>query len=426
MKVRRLRSLGVIAASAGLVITLAAAGTSTSAAPVAKAKASAAPVTLVLGNSQWLDALRGKNLWNAMLEYEKVAPNVTLKQEAIPSADFATKITTELGAGQGPDVIMMQDGLFATEAAAKALVPLTSVAKAAKKLNATNDAGKYDGTVYGMAWQRAAYALVYNKTLIKKAGIKKLPTTVTELIADAKQVTAKTGAIGFATRHLASDPSGWYMDFDNWVAGYGGSWAKNGKITINTKANVAALTAYEKMYKAKVLPFGDDMPTMRTRFEQGQVGFIIDNSGGALNMASAGPLTSAEVGAAPLPFPEPASHQQLLVGVNKNSKSQKAAKAFVSWLVSAKGQTALRGASGPDGLATDVPLTTAFSDVNSWGAAFAKVGPDSKSLLIPGFEAKTPAIMAAVMGAVETVIASGASPKAALAAAQPLAVAASK
>ncbi|MEO2037906.1 MAG: extracellular solute-binding protein, partial [Martelella sp.] len=82
--------------------------------------------TLVIANSQWLDALRGQNLWAAIKKYEEVNPDVTLEQEAIPSAEFADKLTTEMGAGQGPDIAIMQEGLFYTMADAGFLVDVGS------------------------------------------------------------------------------------------------------------------------------------------------------------------------------------------------------------------------------------------------------------------------------------------------------------
>ena len=94
---------------------LVAAGTGVLAAALSRrSRAQGAPVTLVVANSQWLDALRGKTLWNALLQYQAVAPHVTLQQEAIPSAEFDKKITTEFGGGQGPDIAIMQEGLFYT------------------------------------------------------------------------------------------------------------------------------------------------------------------------------------------------------------------------------------------------------------------------------------------------------------------------
>lgn len=421
---RNARSRALLTAVGGVaLLALLAACASANSTP--SSSSSGAKVTLTLGNSQWLDAIRGKNLWAAMLKYEKVNPNVTLQQEAISSADFTSKITTELGAGQGPDIIMMQDGLFASEAAAGALVPLTSVKDSAKSLNATNSAGVYDGTQYGMAWQRATYGLVYNKTLLKEAGISSPPTTVVQLITDAKQVKAKTGAVGFATRASSSDPN-WYLDFENWIDGFGGSITRNGKVDVDTAANVEAVTEFKKMYDSGILDLGDDMTTSRTRFEAGKVGFVLDSSGGTLNMALGGSVKSDEVGVAPVPFPGPGAHQQILVTVNKNSKNQKAAVAFVKWLMSPAGQQALRDASGPDTLATNVPLTASFLKTSPWGQEFVKLAPASKSVLIPGYEAKTAAIMAPVMNAVEQVLLSNANPATALKSAQSQAAAAAK
>ena len=42
------------------------------------------PVTLVVANSQWLDALRGEALWNAIKAHEKTAPHVTLEALGVP------------------------------------------------------------------------------------------------------------------------------------------------------------------------------------------------------------------------------------------------------------------------------------------------------------------------------------------------------
>jgi multiple sugar transport system substrate-binding protein len=236
-----------------IAITLAAGGGS-------RAQGAREPVTLVISNSQWVDALRGKNLWNALLKYKEVAPHVTLQQEAIPSAEYDNKITTEFGAGQGPDIAMMQEPLFFTLADAGFLVDVSKAVQGAR-LNWTNDNGIVDGKRLGIAWQRAVYALIYNKPLLDAAGAK-VPTDVDELIASAKAVTAATGAIGFTSRHQIADFSGWFLDFQNWAYGYGVNWVDGkGKLTINTPEAVAAFTAFKKMYDAKIIPIGDSMPT---------------------------------------------------------------------------------------------------------------------------------------------------------------------
>lgn len=374
-------------------------------------------VTLVVANSQWLDALRGDALWKAVKVYEQRAPNVELKSLGVPSKDYGDRMITEFGAGQGPDIAIIQDEVFYALADAGLLVDIGAAAEGVT-MNVTKDNGIVDGVTYGIPWQRAAYALIYNNALVEQAGAK-VPKTVDELIDDAHLIQEKTGAIGFTARHQLNDFTTYYKDFQNWAYGYGASWVNDaGKLTINTPEAVEAVTAFKKMYDAKIIPTGDDFPTQRTRFKEAGVGYSIDNSGGTLNIASGSKLKSGELGAAPLPFANPGAHQQIYVVVNANSDHQEEAIGFVKWLVSPEGQTELRKASGPDMLATDVPLLDEFVAANPWAPVFADLAAKSRPLLIPGHEVETTQIMRPVMEAVEEVLIKNADPAAALAKAQ--------
>jgi multiple sugar transport system substrate-binding protein len=257
----RRRSLLTTAAALTLLVTL---GISTG----DSFAQSGEKITLKIANSQWLDALRGKNLWAAISKYQEANPNVTLEQEAIPSAEFNDKLTTEMGAGQGPDLAMMQEGLFYSIADAGFLVDLSAAAEGAK-LNNTNENGVIDGKRYGLAWQRAVYALIYNKPLLDAANAK-VPTTVDELIASAKAASAATpNVIGFTARHQMNDFNGWFMDFQSWAYGYGVNWVDaGGKLTIDTPQAVEAVAAFKKAYDSGIMPIGDSFPTQRTRFNR--------------------------------------------------------------------------------------------------------------------------------------------------------------
>jgi multiple sugar transport system substrate-binding protein len=312
----------------------------------------------------------------------------------------------------------VQDGLFYPIADAGFLIPLDDVVAGASGLNATNADGVVNGETLGVAWQRAVYALIYNKALIEKSGAS-VPADVDGLIAQAKAVSGATGAIGFSTRHSMSEVTNWFKDFQNWVYGYGGSWVDaNGKLVVNSPEAVAATDAFKKVYDAGIIPLGDPMTQQRTRFKQGQVAFSIDNSGGTLNITSGGALASSDMAAAPLPFPHPGAHQQILVGVSAHSKHPAEAKAFLAWMLTPEAQQALRDASGPDALATDVPVTAEFAAQNPWAQVFADLAARSRSTLIPGYEAETAAIMRTVMEAVERVLITGVSAQEALDAAQ--------
>ncbi|MFT8246795.1 ABC transporter substrate-binding protein [Roseomonas sp. BN140053] len=401
-----------------LLQAAAATGLAAMAAGRANAQGSRAPVTLVISNSQWLDALRGRSLWNALLEYRKVAPHVTLEQEAIPSAEYDNKLTTEFGAGQAPDIAIMQEGLFYNIADAGFLTDLGPVAAGVSNLNRTNENGLVKGKRLGIAWQRAVYALIYNKPVLDAANAR-VPTSVEELITSARAATAATGVIGFTSRHQIADFGGWFMDFQNWAYGYGVNWVDGrGKVTVDTPEALATVRAFKQAFDARIMPIGDSMPVQRTRFKEKRVAFSIDNSGGTLNIASGGALAATDLHAAPLPFAHPGAHQQIFLGVNGSSPRKAAAMEFLSWLVSPTGQLALRQASGPDALATDVPVTEEFRTANPWADAFVQLAATSRSTLIPGHEVETVQIMRPVMEAMERVMIAGVDPKVALTEAQ--------
>lgn len=382
------------------------------------APAVAQDATLVLANSQWLDALRGERLWGAIKKYEETHPGVTLEQEAIPSKDYADRLMTEMGAGQGPDIAIVQEGLFYTLAGADFLIPLDDVAEGVENLNATNENGIVNDERLGIAWQRAVYALIYNKKLMEEAGAS-VPTTVDELIEQASAISEATGAIGFTGRHSMNEFGAWFMDFQNWAYGYGVDWVdEEGNLTINTPEAVAATAAFKKAYDSGIIPIGDPMSTQRTRFKEEQVAFSLDNSGGSLNIASGGAMPATDMASAPLPFEYPGAHQQIFLAVSKHSEHPEVAKDFLSWLLTDEGQQSLREASGPDALATDVPVTAEFEEANPWSPTFAELAATSRSTLIPGYELETTSIMRPVMEAIEMVLLGAASPEEAMERAQ--------
>lgn len=363
-------------------------------------------VTLTIANTQWLDALRGENLWAAVKTFEESHPNITLEQHTISRNEFNDRLITEMGARQGPDVIIAQDGLFYTLIGADFLIPLDDVTEGVDTLNATNDNGVVDGTRYGIGWHRAVYALIYNTAILEEAGAE-VPTDVDGLIASAEAASEATGAIGFTGRHSMNEFSPWSKDFLNWAFGYGAELVDgDGRITFDTPEMAQAFDAFAAVYGSGIMPIGDQMSTQRTRFKEEQVAFSIDNSGGSLNIATGGPLPAEELGAAPLPFPEPGAHQQIFLGVNtwSSEAEQDASKEFLRWLISEEGQTALRAASGPDALATDVPVTEEFLAANPWASTFAEMAGESRSTLIPGYELETESILRPLMNGLEKVL----------------------
>jgi multiple sugar transport system substrate-binding protein len=177
------------------------------------------------------------------------------------------------------------------------------------------------------------------------------------------------------------------------------------------------VTAFAQVAKAGIMQ-SEGYNTIIAAFTQGQVAMMTDCGCGAIGAADAGVVKSTDIGVAQEPTPQDVGFdQQLYVSVNKYSKQQAAAQAFVKWLISPAGQDALRIASGPDTLATNVPFAASYAAANPWAPQFAALGTTSRSTLIPGYELQTAQIMQIVVNHIQDVVVSGVSPASALAAA---------
>jgi len=373
--------------------------------------------TLVVANYQFLEPGRGDQLWNGLLGYEEFNDKATLEQTASPYLQYVDKLNTELGAGGGPDVFVVQEAQFATLAEAGLLEPLNDVL-ADSDLNSLNEGLKVDGDQVGVIWEQVTYALIGNKNLMEQAGIDALPTDVDELIAAGQQIQEATNADGFAVRHLMSEFDSWWMDYNVFPYGFGGSWSDGSELTIDSPENIAGLEAYKKIYDAGIMPIGDDASTFRTKFKENQLAFMIENNGATLSFTEGGQISGTDIVSGPLPFTDPGQHQRIVFAVNKNSDNVELAKDFIRWFVSEEGQTAIRPGLGASTLATDVPLSDEFQSAHPWAPTFLDQAATSRSNLVEGFETDTKAIMQIVMRAVERVITKGDDPAQALAEAQ--------
>jgi multiple sugar transport system substrate-binding protein len=191
-----------------------------------------------------------------------------------------------------------------------------------------------------------------------------------------------------------------------------------GKLTINTPANVAGVAAFVQVAKAGIMQ-SQPYNTMIAAFTHGQVAMLTDCGCGAIGAAAGGVVPSKDIGVAQEPTPKDVGFdQQLYVSVNKKSAHEAAANAFVTWMLSKAGQKALRVASGPDTLATNVPLASTYAKANPWAPQFAKLGTTARSTLIPGYELQTAQIMQIVVNHIQSAVVSGVSPAAAMKAAQ--------
>lgn len=117
------------------------------------------------------------------------------------------KLLAAIAAGDPPDIAQLEVHSMPVFAAAGALTPLTHLMDQSHVDNPANFlpgmlvSTQYQGTYYGVPFNRSVPLLFYNATLLRQAGITNAPSTWTELARDAQRLTSGSGTgkvYGFA------------------------------------------------------------------------------------------------------------------------------------------------------------------------------------------------------------------------------------
>ena len=157
-------------------------------------------------------------------EYKKVNPNVEVKYENIPEAEYmSSKLTTAFAANAGPDVFVMSPGDFlkyANSGLAMDLTPYYTDKIKEDFLKSSLDAITVNGKMVAIPFEVELLGLYYNIDLLKAAGVEP-PKTWNELIDATKKLT-KGKVAG-----LTVEPNkGYYQNF-TW---YPFLWQGGGKV----------------------------------------------------------------------------------------------------------------------------------------------------------------------------------------------------
>lgn len=202
---RRYRRAQAIAASS-LVLALAAAGTA-SASPVANTPA----VVNITWETMW-SGVALQLLGQMTRQFNATHKGIHVTEQSIPSATGDAKLASQIAAGDPPDVFTEWNpvlGEYAADGSIEALNPfLTGTYAHLEKWEypIALHAGLYKGKLYAIPMSMNSYALYYNKSIMKAAGITSPPTSLSQLYADqAKEWVIKGGKL---------DQIGFYPDVD--------------------------------------------------------------------------------------------------------------------------------------------------------------------------------------------------------------------
>lgn len=307
--IRRSRyRLGLVGAAAALALS-------------ACAGAGTLPAPAITGAGFGTNATGTVNLWVRAATQAASAPIVAafnkshsklkVRLTAIPDAQYITKLATAIRGRSVPDLVDVDDinsTLLAFHEALTDITPLVDALPYKDKLSPAHlNLATYHGRHYGVPYAADISVLYYNKSLFRRAGLARPPSTLAEVLKDARAITKLGHGIkGFS---FGGDSPG-IMGFTSLPS----VWASKNYLfrgDLNAqKAHVADNPALRKMleFYRQVWADGYSSPSSRTEtgatwgkdFLAGTVGMWPGNEG-ALVAQDITPKFAKQVGAVPLP-----------------------------------------------------------------------------------------------------------------------------
>ncbi len=243
-----MRSRIFVAALAAVALGVVAA---TASAGVQHAQAGKITVWLqVDAQSGWPDVVAAANA-----QFQQDHPGTTVDVQYQNWGDHLQKFDATLAGGNTPDVIEMGNTEMTKYMAAGAFADIDvlkgTFANSSNWLSGLAKSGMYGGKLYGVPYYAGSRVVTYRTDLWKKAGIKKLPSSLAQFNADARMLAAKNKSVkGFSPVYIAG--TDWYFAM-SFVYDYGGSIARThaGKWVgdLNSKQSIAGLTAWKNFFK---------------------------------------------------------------------------------------------------------------------------------------------------------------------------------
>ena len=242
--------------------------------------------------------------------FENTHPGITVNLIVEPNYGILQqKETAAVAAGNPPTIGQAYENWAASYADANAIIPLDRFVND-KKGGITAQARKHiwrgvwkdiylpDGHIWMWPFNKSDYVLFYNVDKLKKAGLP-VPKTWVQYAADEKKLTTGGDWGESIDTGTATAPANGTFEYLSMVRAFGGSWIKNGKPNLDTKAAIKALAFLQDLKLHGALQVGTNYPE-ETALGAGRSAFAISSIAGYPYMlAEVG--NKFQMGVAPLP-----------------------------------------------------------------------------------------------------------------------------
>jgi multiple sugar transport system substrate-binding protein len=350
------------------------------------------PVTITFAASTFGDPGLGPGLQAFVDEFNASQDEVIVEAASIPFPTFGQTVLTQMGGGEGPDLVRFDMPEFTSAAEAGLLEPLDEVIDADELglLPGPDEYVSLDGTRYGVIHDTMNYAMFYNADLIPEP-----PKSFEEFLEVARSTT-QGDVYGLAFRQTQAEENGVWQDITNYVYGFGGAWSDGTTLTLDDPKTIEGLKAFQTMYDANVIPKGADAATFRKMFAQNLVGMELNNGGYAVATKNTNPDLNFDV--APIPFPVRSQGAVMSpITVNANSEHKEAAYTYLRWMLEPEQQVKLQEAYGAASVATATERSPESLEEMPYLPVFDELTETSVPQIVVGFGPRTAEIRAIVV-----------------------------
>lgn len=348
------------------------------------------PVTITFAASTFGDPGLGPRLQAFVDEFNASQDEVIVEPASVPFPTYGQTLLTQMGGGEGPDLVRFDMPEFTAAADAGLLEPLGDVIDAQPLQPGPDEFMHVNDTRYGVLHDQMNYVMFYNTDRIPDA-----PSTFDEFLQTAQETT-QGDVYGLAFRQTQAEEAGVWQDIFNYVYGFGGAWSDGEQLTLNAPKTVEGLEAFQTMYDANVIPKGADAATFRKMFAQNLVGMELNN-GGYL-VAAQGTNPDLNLSVAPIPFPVRSQGAIMApIVLNVNSEHKEAAYTYLEWMLQPEQQQKLQEAYGAASVATPTERSAESLEETPFLPVFDELTDSSVPQIIVGFGPQTAEIRSIVV-----------------------------
>jgi len=229
------------------------------------------------GSEKWLEA--------AQAAYTAAHPNVTFTNNLLSTDALLPSYEAAGQAKQGPTIMYLWGGIYTMDAVWKGWVtPISDLVGMEEAANYINkDEATFEGKIWSAAWYlQPSYPLVYNKAMLKEAGIdpEAPPATWEEFLGACDAFAAKgMPFIGFGAKDTWGASRFWMNSLVQQIDGVGPVLqAVTGEASFTEEPYVKFFAAWQQMVERKCFPedvASIDMYTGQQLVPQGKAGLTL-------------------------------------------------------------------------------------------------------------------------------------------------------